>query len=161
MAEQHDLVGQLERRARGLEAELTDKQERLRQLQTDIRASQSALDALNQVIAYERASRGDIAAAPRLVALQARRDEPATQTKLIADAAESVLAAEGPLHYRDLAERLLAEGVAIGGTDPNAGVVGALVRDGRFFRPARGTYYLRRLANGPIKNVGQRHRKGA
>lgn len=164
MAEQYDLVRQLERRARGLEAELADKQERLRQLQNEIRTSQGAIDALNQVVAYERASRGETVdeTAPRLVSLQARRVEPVTQTKLIADAAQKVLEAEGPLHYRELTDRLLAAGVVIGGNDPNAGVVGALVRDGRFYRPARGTYYLRKLADGPIKNVGQRHhRKGA
>lgn len=161
MVEERDLLRQLERRVRAMEAELAGKQDRLRELQDDVRVSLGAIDALNKVIAYERSIRGEAVAAPRLVSLQTRSGEPTTQTKLIADAAERILEAEGQLHYRDLTDRLLREGVSIGGNDPNAGVVGALVRDGRFFRPARGTYYLRRLAAGPIKNVGQRRRKGA
>lgn len=162
MVEERDLVTQLERRRRVLETELADKQDRVRVLQDEVRASMSAIEALNKVIAYERASRGETVVTPRLVSLQSPPGQAMTQTGIIADAAEQILESSGPLHYRELTERLLREGVAIGGRDPNEGVVGALVRDGRFFRPARGTYYLRRLASGPIKNVGQRqHRKGA
>src|SRR6266508_5134135 len=106
MVEQHDLVRQLERRARVLETDLAEKQERVRQLQAEIRASQTAIDALAQVIAFEKASRGEAVDddASRVISIQARREEPATQTKVIADAAQKVLEAEGPLHYRDLTD---------------------------------------------------------
>lgn len=163
--DQHpDLVRQMEGRARDLEAELSKKQERLRQLQNEIRASQTAIDALKQVIAFERTSRGEVVevvaqswvAPPRL-----NRNELGTQTKAIGDAALKILEAEGPLHYRELTNKLLNAGVAVGGSDPNAGVIGALVRDGRFFRPRRGVYYVRELASGPVRNVGERRRKGA
>jgi len=163
MDDRPDLVRQLEARARDLEGDLAKKQERLRNLQNDIRSSQSAIDALKQVIAYERASRGesiDGSSMSRVVPLH-RREEPETQSKVIADAAEKVLEAEGPLHYRELTAKLLDAGVVVGASDPNAGVIGALVRDGRFFRPKRGVYYVRELASGPVRNVGERRRKGA
>jgi hypothetical protein len=163
MQQPPDLVRQLEGRARDLEADLLKKQERLRNLQNDIRASQAAIDALKQVIAYERASRGeavDTSAMSRVVPLH-RREEPETQSKVIADAAEKVLETEGPLHYRQLTAKLLDAGVVVGASDPNAGVIGALVRDGRFYRPKRGVYYVRELASGPVRNVGERRRKGA
>lgn len=158
-----DLVRQLEVRTRDLEADLARKQERLRTLQNDIRSSQSAIDALKQVVAYERASRGegqDSNTMSRVVSIH-RREEPETQSKVIADAAEKVLEAEGPLHYRELTAKLLDAGVVVGSSDPNAGVIGALVRDGRFYRPKRGVYYVRELASGPVRNVGERRRKGA
>ena len=157
-----DLVRQLESRARDLEADLLKKQERLRNLQNDIRSAQAAIDALKQVIAYERASRGEVdgSAMSRVVPLH-RREEPETQSKVIADAAEKVLEAEGPLHYRELTAKLLDAGVVVGASDPNAGVIGALVRDGRFYRPKRGVYFVRELATGPVRNVGERRRKGA
>jgi hypothetical protein len=164
MDAQPDLVKQLEGRARDLEADQVDKQERLRQLQNDIRSSQAAIDALRQVIAFERASRGEVAEVPamsRVVPLQRRREEPVTQSRAIADAALKILEAAGPLYYRELTSRLLHAGVSIGGSDPNASVIGALVRDGRFYRPKRGTYYVRELARGQVTNVGQRRRKGA
>lgn len=165
MAEHPDLVEQLESRARDLEADLVDKQERIRQLQNDIRSSQIAIDALKQVIAFERASRGEgleTAAMLRVVPLQLHQVAPASRSKEIADAAQKVLEAEGgPLHYRELTNRLLHAGVSIGGSDPNAGLIGALVRDGRFYRPKRGTYYVRELARGPVTHVGARRRKGA
>lgn len=164
MAEHPDLVQQLEVRARALAADLANKQERLRQVQSDIRASQAALDALIKVIAFERQSRGEvveIAAKSRGVPLQLRGEERSTQTDAIAVAAERILEADGPMHYRELTRRLLDAGVAVGGSDPNAGVIGALVRDGRFYRPKRGTYYVKKLAGGPVTNVGARRRKGA
>jgi hypothetical protein len=157
-----DLLQQLEARARQMESELATNHERLRDLQNDIRASQSALDALTQVIAYERGGRGDEAGGgSRVLHLQVQREEPLTQSRVIADAAYAVLEAEGPLHYRELTRRILDQGVAVGGSDPNAGVIGALVRDGRFYRPRRGVYYVRELAKGPVVNVGQRKNKGA
>jgi hypothetical protein len=160
MNEEPDLVRQLEGRARDLEADQSKKQERLRNLQNEIRASQAAIDALKQVIAYERGSRGDVSAMSRVIPLH-RSQEPETQSKVIADAAEKVLEVEGPLHYRELTAKLLEAGVAVGSSDPNAGVIGALVRDGRFYRPRRGVYYVRELATGPVRNVGERRRKGA
>jgi len=162
MADDRDLVAQLEGRATSLESELVEKQERLRQLQSELRSSQAALEALKQVIAFERVSRGETPdAAPGAVSPLLELGEMPTQSRSIADAAKIVLAAEGPLHYREITKRLIHQGVPIGGSDPNATVVGALVRDSRFYRPRRGTYYLRELARGPVTNVGARHRKRA
>jgi uncharacterized protein YigA (DUF484 family) len=85
------------------------------------------------------------------------------QATLLADTAREVLIeAKAPMHFRPLTRAIQDRGVDIGGRDPSNNVVAALTRDARFFRPSRGTYFLRELAKGPITHVGVRHaRKGA
>jgi hypothetical protein len=80
----------------------------------------------------------------------------------LADQAYAILAEQKrPMHYRELTRALQDRGVVIGGREPSNNVIAAMTRDQRFYRPRRGTYFLRELAKGPIKHVGVRHRRGA
>jgi uncharacterized protein YigA (DUF484 family) len=80
----------------------------------------------------------------------------------IASAAYDVLrSTKQPMHYRELTRAIQDRGVVIGGRDPSNNVIAAMSRDSRFYRPRRGTYFLRELAKGPIKHVGVRHQRGA
>ena len=65
------------------------------------------------------------------------------------------------MHFRELTRAMQDRGIAIGGRDPSNNVIAAMSRDARFYRPRRGTYFLRELAKGPIKHVGVRHQRGA
>jgi len=47
-----------------------------------------------------------------------------------------------PIHYRDLADMIMAEGKLIPGKDPAANLIAHLSRDDRFNRTAPGTYAL-------------------
>jgi hypothetical protein len=89
--------------------------------------------------------------------------EKGQQKTILANAAREVLLeTKKPMHYRVLTRAMQDRGVDIGGRDPSNNVVAALTRDDRFYRPQRGTYFLRELAKGPITHVGVRHaRKGA
>jgi uncharacterized protein YigA (DUF484 family) len=82
-------------------------------------------------------------------------------TRLAAAAYEVLSDQKQPMHYRDLTRAIQDRGIAIGGRDPSNNVIAAMSRDERFYRPRRGTYFLRELAKGPIKHVGVRHQKGA
>jgi hypothetical protein len=62
------------------------------------------------------------------------------------DRAVEVLAeTRGGLHYRELVERLNADGVNVPGQDPGANLIAHLTRDARFIRVGRGTYGLRNV----------------
>lgn len=47
-----------------------------------------------------------------------------------------------PIHYRELADKIMAEGKYIPGQDPAANLISHLSRDDRFIRTDRGTYAL-------------------
>lgn len=82
-------------------------------------------------------------------------------TRLAAAAYDVLLNVEQPMHYRELTRAMQDRGIAIGGRDPSNNVIAAMSRDARFYRPRRGTYFLRELAKGPIKHVGVRHQRDA
>jgi uncharacterized protein YigA (DUF484 family) len=81
--------------------------------------------------------------------------------RLAAAAYDVLLDGKQPVHYRELTRAIQDRGVVIGGRDPSNNVIAAMSRDARFYRPRRGTYFLRELAKGPIKHVGVRHQRGA
>jgi uncharacterized protein YigA (DUF484 family) len=82
-------------------------------------------------------------------------------TRLAAAAYDVLMGAKQPMHYRELTRAMQDRGVVIGGRDPSNNVIASMSRDPRFYRPRRGTYFLRELAKGPIKHVGVRHQRGA
>jgi len=85
-----------------------------------------------------------------------------TEGSRLAEAAYDVLmTTKQPMHYRELTRAMQDRGVPIGGRDPSNNVIASMSRDPRFYRPRRGTYFLRELAKGPIKHVGVRHQRGA
>jgi uncharacterized protein YigA (DUF484 family) len=87
---------------------------------------------------------------------------PVAERDRLAAVAHEVLVTSGkPMHYSELTRAIQDRGVAIGGRDPSNNVIAAISRDARFYRPRRGTYFLRELAKGPIKHVGVRHKRGA
>lgn len=47
-----------------------------------------------------------------------------------------------PIHYRDIYERLVQDGVQVGGKDPAGTLLARYFDDPRLYRPARGTYGL-------------------
>ncbi len=60
-----------------------------------------------------------------------------------ADAANDLLArAAEPLHYRELATRLIEQGIVISDKNPAATLLSQIARDARFKRVGRGTYGL-------------------
>jgi hypothetical protein len=80
----------------------------------------------------------------------------------LADAAAEVLRdTRQPMHFSAITRALVDRGVPIGGRNPSNNVIAAMTRDARFYRPRRGTYFLRELAKGPIRHVGVRHKRGA
>lgn len=163
------ILDDLGRQEKALGAAMTDKMEEASRLQGEIASMRRTLDAiraLRAVAAESPDTSGDIGSVqfdvPPISYLPSRRRRRVTQYSVIADAAyQSLAEARRPMHFTEITERLLAQGLEVGGRDPNNGVIAAMVRDKRFYRTARGTYYLRDLAGGPVKNVGERHRKGA
>ena len=47
-----------------------------------------------------------------------------------------------PIHYRDIYDRLVQDGVQVGGKDPAGTLLARYFDDPRLYRPARGTYGL-------------------
>ena len=70
-------------------------------------------------------------------------------------------AAKEPVHYRQLADLIIADGKLIPGQDPAANLVSHLSRDSRFIRVGRGTYGLAEWGLEPIKKSTNRKRKSA
>lgn len=56
-----------------------------------------------------------------------------------------------PLHYRELAEAIMAAGKLIPGQDPAANLISHISRDERFMRVDRGTYALAKWGLQPAK----------
>lgn len=61
-----------------------------------------------------------------------------------------------PIHYRDLAESIMAEGKLIPGQDPAANLISHLTRDERFMRVGRGMYALTQWGLEPAKPRSRR-----
>lgn len=116
--------------------------ERLGREASDITARLGAMEAqlrnLNELLALE----GHPAAEP-LGSSELGLRRGSTSRRFL-DAAWEVLKQTGkPLHYRELADRLITEGIAIPGQDPPANLIAHMARDGRFGRAAgRGVYGL-------------------
>jgi hypothetical protein len=149
---QEQAMGELEEKARqdaALHAEIADLKRRIDHATQLLRLEGGQPEAGDQM---------DATAPIRLPTASA------TQAgSVLADAAHDVLTEENrPMHYRELTRALQTRGIVIGGREPTNNVIAAMTRDERFYRPARGTYFLRALAKGPIRHVGVRHqRRGA
>jgi len=63
----------------------------------------------------------------------------------VSDMAYEVLSRQNkinPVHYRELADMIIAEGKLIPGKDPAANLIAHLTRDNRFIRTSPGTYAI-------------------
>jgi hypothetical protein len=78
-------------------------------------------------------------------------------------AAEVLSGTRAGMHYRELVERLNADGVNVPGQDPGANLIAHLTRDARFVRVGRGTYGLRNVHKGASSGrpATRRRRKSA
>jgi hypothetical protein len=76
-------------------------------------------------------------------------------------AAEILAKTHGGMHYRELVDRLNADGVNVPGQDPGANLIAHLTRDARFVRVGRGTYGLRNVhkAASSSRRATRRRRK--
>lgn len=76
-------------------------------------------------------------------------------------AAEVLSGSRAGMHYRELVERLNADGVNVPGQDPGANLIAHLTRDARFVRVGRGTYGLRNVHKvaSASRPAGRRRRK--
>ena len=84
------------------------------------------------------------------------------QQKSISDMAYEKLsqsATKEPIHYRRLADLIIADGKLIPGQDPAANLISHLSRDTRFVRVGRGTYGLAEWGLEPVKKVSSRKKK--
>ena len=64
-----------------------------------------------------------------------------------------------PVHYRELASKLLSRGTVITGKDPAANLLSHINRDERFVRTAPGTYGLAKWGLVPMKTRKRRKRR--
>jgi hypothetical protein len=78
----------------------------------------------------------------------------------VADAAYEYVSGrrqQAPVHYRDLAEGIMSQGVPIPGKDPVANLLSHISRDQRFVRVGAGTYALAEWGITPAPST-KRHR---
>ena len=66
-----------------------------------------------------------------------------TETSRSVDAVLDILGREGALHYRDIYDKLVAQGVTIIGLDPAATLLARIWRDSRICRVRSGVYAIR------------------
>lgn len=95
------------------------------------------------------------------VSLDGRGEEFLTQRSL-ADIAYEVLdkrSEKEPIHFKELANLILANGHHIPGKKPAANLISHLGRDSRFVRTGRGIYGLTEWGVQPIKRRTRRRRK--
>ena len=163
-----ELVDELRAYVTGLIAAAEKKSAQLNELHRELADLRRRINSANELLELETGESVDAGlAAPipirsttsQFVAVPQANTSSGAQ---LADAAAAVLLEhKQPMHYRAIAKAIADGGVAIGGRDPANNVNAAMTRDPRFYRPRRGTYYLRELAKGPIRHVGTRHKKGA
>jgi hypothetical protein len=82
--------------------------------------------------------------------------------KSVSDMAYELLAdrpEQEPIHYRDLADLIMAEGEFIPGRNPGANLISHLSRDERFVRTGRGTYGLASWGLKPPNKRTRRRRR--
>lgn len=148
-------VDELLARHRRLTTEVDKEAARAQQILAEVEKKKQALDALEKLIRMEG---GTIAEEPKSVVAFPTAGRVSSH---ISDAVHQVLEERGePVYYQELAREIQLRGVAIGGQTPANTMLAHLSRDGRFYRPARGTYALREW-NPKARNVGARRKKGA
>lgn len=72
-----------------------------------------------------------------------RRNRRRAETSRSVDAVVDILGREGALHYRDIYDKLVAQGVTIIGLDPAATLLARIWRDSRICRVRSGVYAIR------------------
>ncbi len=95
------------------------------------------------------------------VSLDGRGEEFLIQ-KSVADIAYDVLekrSEKEPIHYKELADLIIANGHLIPGKNPAANLISHLGRDNRFTRTGRGVYGLAEWGLRPIKRRTRKRRK--
>jgi len=114
-----------------LEAELQDLRAQRNELSETIARKEAQARNLRELLDSEGYVKQDA------------RDRTDRSNGSVADAAYELVSKAGqPMHYRDLADRLIDAGVSIWGRDPHANLLSYVARDARFQRIGRGTYAL-------------------
>lgn len=137
------------RKREQLEELIQDLERRIEQLESALSAQlatlKAELDRLTAAVYHVDALLRFESGEPLPSALPDSPDSatPSSSATGVADAAFALLSDAGsPMHYRDIAGRLIDGGTAIAGKDPAASLLSQIYRDGRFKRTERGTYGL-------------------
>lgn len=137
-------------------------QRRLEELKDAIGTEQVAARELLEAIASKEEQ---VAHIIQLLAAEGVRVEDASSgeagKKSVSDMAYEILAdrpEQKPIHYRDLADLIMAEGEFIPGRNPAANLISHLSRDERFVRTGRGTYGLAGWGLKPANKRARRRR---
>jgi hypothetical protein len=146
MADNTEYIEALKRRLEQLKDEIGNDRYEVRQLLEIIKGKEEQVDHIAKLLAAEG------------VSLDGGELDGATPIS-VSDMAYEVLAQQvepEPIHYRELAQLITAEGKLIPGQDPAANLVSHLSRDERFMRVARGTYALAEWGLEPAKKTSTR-----
>jgi hypothetical protein len=131
MSEKEEYVAALQWRLEELRALIENDQLQVRELLQTIEEKERQADYILKLLEAE-----DVELAEDVLDIA---------PKSVSDMAYEVLSSldgQRPLHYRELADLIMAEGKHIPGQDPAANLISHLGRDERFVRTGRGIYGL-------------------
>jgi hypothetical protein len=129
-----DALQQIDKETREIQQKLGRRLEELRNRRRPLEEAMAHLEALLKIEGWVGIGDEGNSLAPQ---------DPGQNSKLPLEAAHDLLSKSGkPIHYRELATKLLAYGVPISGQDPAATLLSKMNRDSRFKRYGRGVYGL-------------------
>ena len=146
MQNQESYVSALRRRMAELKDEITQERLRVRELLEAISEKEEQLGHILKLLTAEGVdTEGESIESVLLMSVSDMAYEVMTQR-----------AERKPMHYRELADLILAEGKLIPGRDPAANLISHLGRDDRFVRTGRGLYALAEWGLAPAKKPSKR-----
>ena len=142
-------IDALQRRLEELNGAIGSEQVKARQLLEAIASKEEQVTHITQLLAAEGVRVGDASSGEGR-----KKSVPEMAYEILADRPE-----QKAIHYRDLADLIMAEGEFIPGRNPAANLISHLSRDERFVRTGRGTYGLASWGLKPANKRTRRRRR--